>query len=94
MRLSVLFNYMNPAPSGHRKPRETRSTLKRTFAKTNNIDLSKSFFYTDSIDDYPLLEIVGKPIATNPDHKLSQLAFENDWKILRFKENKRTLHDR
>ena len=28
-----------------------------------------------------------KPIATNPDNKLSQLAFENDWKILRFKEN-------
>ena len=68
---------------------EGKARAGRTFAKTNNIDLSKSFFYTDSIDDYPLLEIVGKPIATNPDHKLSQLAFENDWKILRFKENKR-----
>ncbi|MDP5105741.1 MAG: HAD-IB family hydrolase [Polaribacter sp.] len=68
---------------------EGKARAGRSFAKTNNIDLSKSFFYTDSIDDYPLLEIVGKPIATNPDHKLAQLAFENDWKILRFKENKR-----
>ncbi|WP_339662881.1 HAD-IB family hydrolase [uncultured Polaribacter sp.] len=68
---------------------EGKARAGRTFAKTNNIDLSKSFFYTDSIDDYPLLEIIGKPIATNPDHKLAQLAFENDWKILRFKENKR-----
>jgi putative phosphoserine phosphatase/1-acylglycerol-3-phosphate O-acyltransferase len=68
---------------------EGKARAGRTFAKNNGIDLSKSFFYTDSIDDYPLLEIVGKPIATNPDNKLSQLAFENDWKILRFKENKR-----
>lgn len=68
---------------------EGKARAGRKFAKENNIDLSKSFFYTDSIDDYPLLEIVGKPIATNPDHKLAQLAFENDWKILRFKENKR-----
>lgn len=66
---------------------EGKARAGRTFAKTNNIDLSKSFFYTDSIDDYPLLEIVGKPIATNPDTKLSQLAFENNWPILRFKEN-------
>ncbi|PQJ81134.1 HAD-IB family hydrolase [Polaribacter glomeratus] len=68
---------------------EGKARAGRTFAKANKIDLSKSFFYTDSIDDYPLLEIVGKPIATNPDTKLSQLAFENDWKILRFQENKR-----
>jgi putative phosphoserine phosphatase/1-acylglycerol-3-phosphate O-acyltransferase len=68
---------------------EGKANAGRKFAKANNIDLSKSFFYTDSIDDYPLLEIVGKPIATNPDNKLSQLAFENDWSILRFKENKR-----
>lgn len=66
---------------------EGKARAGRTFAKTNNIDLSKSFFYTDSIEDYPLLEIVGKPIATNPDTKLSQLAFENNWPILRFKEN-------
>ena len=66
---------------------EGKARAGRKFAKANNIDLSKSFFYTDSIDDYPLLEIVGKPIATNPDNKLSQLAFENDWTILRFKEN-------
>ncbi|UAM96552.1 HAD-IB family hydrolase [Polaribacter litorisediminis] len=68
---------------------EGKARAGRTFAKSNTIDLSKSFFYTDSIDDYPLLEIIGKPIATNPDNKLSQLAFENNWPILRFKENTR-----
>lgn len=68
---------------------EGKARAGKTFAKKNNIDLSKSFFYTDSFDDYPLLEIVGKPIATNPDNRLSQLAFESNWKILRFKENKK-----
>ena len=68
---------------------EGKARAGKKFAKDNNIDLSKSFFYTDSIDDYPLLEIVGKPIATNPDNKLSQVAFESNWPILRFKETQK-----
>jgi putative phosphoserine phosphatase/1-acylglycerol-3-phosphate O-acyltransferase len=68
---------------------EGKARAGRKFAKTNNVDLSKSFFYTDSIDDYPLLEIVGNPVATNPDSRLSQIAFESNWPILRFKETKK-----
>ena len=66
--------------------REGKAKAAKKFAVENDIDLSKSFFYTDSIEDYPLLEIVGNPVATNPDNKLSQVAFENDWPILRFEE--------
>lgn len=69
---------------------EGKANAARKFAKANKIELSKSFFYTDSIDDYPLLEIIGNPVATNPDSKLSQLAFENNWPILRFKETEDT----
>ena len=65
---------------------EGKARAGKIFAKANNIDLSKSFFYTDSFDDYPLLEIVGNPIATNPDNRLSQVAFESGWSILRFDE--------
>ena len=63
---------------------EGKARAARKYAKKNAIDLSKSYFYTDSIEDYPLLKIVGKPVATNPDQKLSQVAFENNWPILRF----------
>ena len=66
---------------------EGKADAGKKFAKEHHIDLSKSFFYTDSFDDYPLLEIVGKPHAVNPDTRLSQVAFENDWAILRFNEN-------
>ncbi|MFC7357517.1 HAD-IB family hydrolase [Jejudonia soesokkakensis] len=65
---------------------EGKARAARMFAKENDIDLSKSYFYSDSIEDYPLFELVGRPVATNPDQKLSQLAFENNWPILRFEE--------
>lgn len=65
---------------------EGKARAARLFAKANDIDLTKSFFYSDAIDDYPLFKIVGNPVATNPDKSLSQVAFENNWPILRFEE--------
>ena len=40
----------------------------------NDIDFSKSYFYSDSFYDIPLLEFVGKPIVINADIKLSRWA--------------------
>ncbi len=65
---------------------EGKANAGREFAEKHKIDLSKSYFYTDSMEDYPLLEIVGKPQAVNPDKELSQMAFENNWAIHRFAE--------
>jgi HAD superfamily hydrolase (TIGR01490 family) len=39
-------------------------------------------FYTDSMNDLPLLEKVHHPVATNPDARLRQLAIERGWRIL------------
>ena len=39
-------------------------------------------FYTDSLNDLPLLEKVTHPVATNPDDKLRLLARERRWPIL------------
>ncbi|WP_411893315.1 HAD-IB family hydrolase [Winogradskyella sp. A2] len=65
---------------------EGKARAARISAKKNKTDLSKSYFYTDSIDDLRLLKLVGNPVATNPDQRLSQTAFENNWPILRFEE--------
>ena len=46
------------------------------------VDLSKSFFYTDSYDDYPLLELVGKPIATNLQSRLHLPTYHGEMVIL------------
>lgn len=41
-----------------------------------------STFYTDSINDLPLLEKVNHPVATNPDERLRAIASERGWRIL------------
>ncbi|NBS08037.1 MAG: HAD family hydrolase [Betaproteobacteria bacterium] len=42
----------------------------------------RSTFYSDSINDLPLLEKVNHPVATNPDARLRTLAQERGWPIL------------
>jgi HAD superfamily hydrolase (TIGR01490 family) len=39
-------------------------------------------FYSDSINDLPLLEKVDHPVATNPDERLRAIAIERGWRIL------------
>ncbi|WP_066709833.1 HAD family hydrolase [Curvibacter delicatus] len=39
-------------------------------------------FYTDSINDLPLMENVDHPVATNPDDRLRLLATQRGWRIL------------
>ena len=39
-------------------------------------------FYSDSMNDLPLLEKVTHPVATNPDERLRELAIERGWRIL------------
>jgi HAD superfamily hydrolase (TIGR01490 family) len=39
-------------------------------------------FYSDSMNDLPLLEKVNEPVATNPDERLRALATGRGWRIL------------
>jgi HAD superfamily hydrolase (TIGR01490 family) len=39
-------------------------------------------FYSDSMNDLPLLEKAHHPVATNPDARLRQLATDRGWRIL------------
>jgi HAD superfamily hydrolase (TIGR01490 family) len=45
-------------------------------------DVPKSTFYSDSMNDLPLLERVTHPVATNPDERLRALAVQRQWQIL------------
>ena len=42
----------------------------------------ESTFYSDSMNDVPLLERVNHPVATNPDPRLRALAQERGWRVL------------
>lgn len=43
---------------------------------------SESWFYSDSINDQPLLERVTHPVAVDPDERLRTLARERNWRII------------
>jgi HAD superfamily hydrolase (TIGR01490 family) len=47
-----------------------------------NINLGESYFYTDSIVDAPVLEIVGHPVAVFPDPELSEMASVRGWPMI------------
>jgi len=42
----------------------------------------KTFFYSDSKNDLPLLKIVSHPVAVNPDVTLNAEAKKNNWPIM------------
>ncbi|HKA28542.1 MAG TPA: HAD family hydrolase [Candidatus Binatia bacterium] len=53
------------------------------FAAEHGVDLTASFFYTDSITDLPLLDRVGHPRVVHPDPRLRRLAQRRGWQVLR-----------
>ena len=55
------------------------------YAERENINLSESYAYSDSISDLPMLSIVGHPVAVSPDFRLKQTALQHDWAILDLK---------
>lgn len=44
--------------------------------------ITDSVFYSDSINDLPLMELVGEPVAVDPDDRLRQAARERSWKTI------------
>jgi HAD superfamily hydrolase (TIGR01490 family) len=48
-------------------------------AQRYGIDLSRSYAYSDSVTDVPMLETVGIPVAVNPDRDLARVARDRGW---------------
>jgi len=46
------------------------------------IDPSQTWAFTDSVNDLPLLSMVGHPVAVRPDPHLRRIAVQNGWGIL------------
>lgn len=53
-------------------------------AQKNSVALRDCTFYTDSYSDRPLLDVVGHPVAVNPDRKLHAYANQCGWPIEMF----------
>lgn len=53
-------------------------------AERDGLDLSRSYAYSDSATDVPMLEAVGTAVAVNPDRELARVAAERGWEIRQF----------
>ncbi len=62
--------------------REGKVEALRRWLAHNDGDLVDSYFYSDSINDLPLLEIVTHPHAVHPDDELGRVAAVRGWPIL------------
>jgi HAD superfamily hydrolase (TIGR01490 family) len=51
----------------------------------NQQTLAGSSFYSDSINDLPLLEVVDTPIAVDPDDRLHKVARNKSWSVISLK---------
>jgi putative phosphoserine phosphatase/1-acylglycerol-3-phosphate O-acyltransferase len=63
---------------------EGKATAAKKLAKAHGIDLVQSYFYTDSDEDLPLLDLVGRPRPTNPSRRLAEIAAKRGWPARRF----------
>ena len=61
---------------------EGKVTRLNQWLANQNISLNNSFFYSDSINDLPLLEKVDNPVVVTPDAKLRAHAQNSNWPII------------
>jgi HAD superfamily hydrolase (TIGR01490 family) len=70
-------NYINGSALGEGKKHKVIQWMKLNGFR----DFKNTTFYSDSINDLPLLMEVEKPVAVNPDNQLREIALKNNWQI-------------
>lgn len=60
----------------------TKAEIMRDYAAKHGLDLARSWAYSDSFSDFPMLAVVGHPTAVNPDLRLRSIARSYDWPVL------------
>jgi HAD superfamily hydrolase (TIGR01490 family) len=69
--------------------REGKVILLEQWLKNSTETLQDSWFYSDSHNDLPLLNLVDHPVAVDPDEKLTLAAKEANWSIISLRNNNR-----
>jgi HAD superfamily hydrolase (TIGR01490 family) len=68
---------------------EAKAEAVRHLAEIEDLDLSRCSAYSDSINDLPLLSLVGRPVAVNPDSALREEAKARGWEIRDFRAGRK-----
>ncbi len=68
---------------------EAKAAAVRRLAAREGLDLAHCSAYSDSINDLPLLSMVGRPVAVNPDSALRGEAKRRGWEIRDFRTGRK-----
>jgi HAD superfamily hydrolase (TIGR01490 family) len=72
--------------SGTLSYREGKVTRLEQWLQEQDLSLEGAWFYSDSHNDLPLLEIVEHPVAVDPDDTLRNVAEERQWRIMTLRD--------
>ena len=70
-----------PVAHGSAKAERVRALLAE-----HGLDARRSWAFSDSVNDLPLLTLVGNPVVTNADPELAAIARTNGWRAIRSRE--------
>ena len=56
----------------------------RKIAAERGYDLAHCYAYSDSASDLPMMQIVGHPVAVNPDRAMTAVAHRRGWPVVEF----------
>jgi HAD superfamily hydrolase (TIGR01490 family) len=68
---------------------EAKAAAVRALAEREGLDLAHCSAYSDSINDLPMLSLVGRPVAVNPDSALRIEARQRGWEIKDFRTGRK-----
>ncbi|EHJ91155.1 HAD family hydrolase [Vreelandella boliviensis] len=72
--------------SGIPSYREGKVTRLEQWLEGQDLTMEGAWFYSDSHNDLPLLEIVEHPVAVDPDDTLREIAKERQWRIMSLRD--------
>jgi HAD-superfamily subfamily IB hydrolase, TIGR01490 len=78
----IAGNRYTGEPAGIPCFQQGKVTRLNRWLEQQSASLEGSWFYSDSANDLPLLEVVDHPVAVDPDSRLRQTAIKRDWPII------------
>ncbi len=67
--------------------REGKVARLKSWLKENGLNMASSWFYSDSHNDLPLLELSSHPVAVDPDDTLQQHAEMKGWPVISLRDH-------
>jgi len=80
--LAIRDNRYTGEVAGEPTFREGQVRRLQAWLDETGYSLDGSYFYSDSINDLPLLEEVSHPVAVDPDESLAEIAMQRQWPVI------------